>query len=226
MNMGAASPYRRMAFPADASDQPYALDLRRLPEQELERWKQTMERFLRMLAIRDPRRPVLKSPPHTARVGVLAEMFPEAKFIHIVRDPFVVYPSTVRLWRSLHAVQSFQRDSIESIERYVLNAFDEMYAAFERDRAAVEPGRLHEVRYEDLVADPTGCLATAYESLGLGDFGRVRPTLEDHARSMKKYRTNRYDLAPEAVEKVADRWRSFIDRYGYRVPETAEVCRA
>jgi len=215
MNMGAPSPYRRMAFPANASDRPYALDLRRLPEEELAKWKRTMERFLRMLAIRDPRRPVLKSPPHTARVGVLAEMFPQAKFLHIVRDPFVVFPSTVRLWKSLHAVQAFQKDDDDATERYVFNAFDEMYSAFERDRQLVEPDRLHELKYEALVADPVASLATAYEALGLGDFSRVRQPLEEHARSMKRYQTNRYTLDAEKIEKIAARWKPFIDRYGY-----------
>lgn len=226
MNMGAPSPYRRMAFPANASDHPVALDLTKLSERDLAVWKQTMERFLRMLSIRDPRRPVLKSPPHTARVGVLAEMFPQAKFLHIVRDPFVVYPSTVRLWKSLHAVQSFQKDNDDAIKRYVFNAFDEMYAAFERDRAMVEPDRLHEVRYEDLVVDPVGALASAYDALDLGDFERVRGRLEETARSMKRYRTNRYSLDAATTDEVASRWRAFIDRYGYRVPEPREVCSA
>ena len=53
------------------------------------------------LTFRDPRRLVLKSPPHTARVPVLLEMFPDARFVHIVRDPYVVFPSTVNLWKSL-----------------------------------------------------------------------------------------------------------------------------
>jgi omega-hydroxy-beta-dihydromenaquinone-9 sulfotransferase len=33
------------------------------------------------------RRIVLKPPYHTARLHILREMFPEAKFIHIVQDP-------------------------------------------------------------------------------------------------------------------------------------------
>ena len=35
-----------------------------------------------------------------ARIGVLAEMFPDAKFVHIARDPNEVYSSTERLWRA------------------------------------------------------------------------------------------------------------------------------
>jgi hypothetical protein len=218
MNMGAPSPYRRMAFPSSSPDVPEALDLASLPPAERERWRATLRRFLAMLAVADPRRPVLKSPPHTARVGVLAEMYPEARFLHVVRDPFVVFASSMRLWRSLHEVQSLQVETGRSLEPYVFAAFEEMYAAFERDRPKLSPGRLHELRYEDLVADPVGRLAEAYERLGIGDFDRVRPCLEEQARSMKRYRTNTYAHDPRIVAEISRRWRPFLDRYGYGPP--------
>jgi hypothetical protein len=218
VNMGAPSPYRRIAFPASGGDRPTALDVTTLPPAELDRWKATLRRFLHRLAVHDPRRPVLKSPPHTARVGVLAEMFPEARFLHVVRDPYVVFPSTIRLWRSLHEVQGLQVDDGSTLERYVFSSFDEMYAAFERDRATLAPGRLHEVRYEDLVADPVGRLAEAYERLDLGDMNGVRPALEREARAMQSYRTNTYHHDPRIVAEISRRWRPFIDRYGYAAP--------
>jgi hypothetical protein len=217
-NMGAPSPYRRMAFPVTSSDRPQALDLATLSPAELATWKQTMRRFLTLLSVRDPRRPVLKSPPHTARMAVLAEMFPEARFLHVVRDPFVVFPSTMRLWRSLHRFQGMQVDPGDTLENYVFTAFEEMYAAFERDRAVLPPGRLQEIRYEDLIADPVARMQEVYEKLELGDFDRVLPDFERQARSMKRYRTNTYDHDPRIVNEIASRWRPFIERYGYEIP--------
>lgn len=221
-NMGVPSPYRRMAFPATSSAAPVALDLEKLAPADRKRWEAAMRRFLARLAVRDPRRPVLKSPPHTARLGVLAAMFPGARFLHVVRDPFVVFPSTVRLWRSLDDVQGLQRDRGDRLEEYVFACFDEMYGAFERDRATLSPGQLHELRYEDLVKDPVGRLAEAYEALGLEEFAAVQPSLENHARSrqMTKYRTNTYRHDPRLVTEIASRWKPFIDRYGYAVPAT------
>jgi hypothetical protein len=218
MNLGAPSCYRRMAFPVTSPDRPEALDVARLPAAELDRWKQSLRRFLAMLAVRDPRRPVLKSPPHTARIGVLAEMFPEARFLHVVRDPYVVIPSTLRLWRSLHDVQALQTDDGESLERYVFAAFEEMHAAFERDRDALGPDRLFEVHYERLVAEPLATMEEVYERLGLGDFSRVRPALERQAETMRKYRTNTYRHDPRLVAEISARCRPFADRYGYAAP--------
>jgi hypothetical protein len=221
MNLGAPSPYRRMAFPMTSRDVPEALDIEKLPAADRVRWERALRRFLIMLAVRDPRRPVLKSPPHTARVGVLAELFPEARFLHIVRDPFVVFPSTLRLWRSLHEVQALQVDDGAALERYAFAAFEEMYAAFDRDRPRLAPERLHELRYEDLVADPVGQLAEAYTRLDLGGFDRVRPALDTQARAMQQYRKNTFRHDPRLVEEIGRRCRFFIDRYGYDIPGLA-----
>ncbi|MFM9026231.1 MAG: sulfotransferase [Planctomycetaceae bacterium] len=218
VNMGAPSPYRRMAFPRTSPPVPVALDVTELDPESRARWQRAMRTFLARLAVRDRRRPVLKSPPHTARTAVLAEMFPGAKFLHVVRDPFVVFPSTRWLWKSLHEVQGMQVDDGSRADAYVFTTFEKMYAAFERDRPRLPPGSLHELRYEDLVADPVGRLREAYERLDLGDFAAVEPALEAQARSMRNYRTNDYRLDPRLVAEISRRWRPFMDRYGYAPP--------
>jgi hypothetical protein len=172
-NLGSPSPYRRMAFPVTSPDRPESLDLTTLSPADLDRWRRNMRRFLAVLAVRDPRRPVLKSPPHTARMGVLAEMFPGARFLHVVRDPFVVFPSTMRLWRSLHQSQALQVDPGDTLERYVFAAFDQMYAAFERDRATLPPEHWPELdavwREAQALADEEDALRFAAASFSCVD---------------------------------------------------------
>ena len=218
LNLGAPSPYRRIAFPITSSPHPEALDLTTLPQSELDRWRHTMRRFLNMLAVADPRRPVLKSPPHTARIGVLTEMFPESKFLHIVRNPFNVFHSTMRLWLSLHQGHGLQVDRGDTLEEYVFEAFEQMYTAFERDRAKLAPGQLHEIRYEDLVADPVGQLEEAYKQLELGGFETIRKSLEKEAVTMKKYHASTYRPHSRIDAEIARRWQPFLDRYGYAAP--------
>lgn len=118
----------------------------------------------------------------------------------------------------MNATQALQVDPGDDLEEYVFAAFDEMYAAFDRDRAALSPGELHELRYEDLVADPVGSLEAAYRTLDLGDFARVRPALEAEAR--RDYRTNTYRHDPRLVAEIGRRWGPFIARWGYEAPAT------
>jgi len=119
-------------------------------------------------------------------------------------------------------VQGMQVDRGERLEPYVLDTFEVMYNAFERDRAGLPEGCLHEVKYEDLVADPVGKLGEAYEALDLGGFDSMRPVLETQAKAMQRYRRNRYQLDDRTRSLVAERWQPFFERYGYPAEATTQ----
>jgi len=215
MNLGAPSPYLSIAFPNHPPVCSEYLDFEGVPSDELERWKGTLMEFLRRLQIRDPRRIVLKSPTHTGRVKVLAEMFPDAKFVHIVRDPYAVFPSTVRLWKSLNVTQGLQSPNHEGLEEYVFSSFKRMTGAFERDHEALGQGRLCEVRYEDLASDPLSELRRVYEELDLGEFDEALPHFEQHIAGLKEYKTNKFDLDESTSTEIERRWAPFLRKYGY-----------
>ena len=142
-------------------------------------------------------------------------MFPKAKFVHIVRDPYVVFPSTMNLWRRLYKDEGFQTPCYSGLEDHVFDTLVRMYEAFERDRATVPPGQFCEVRYEELVADPVGQVRRVYEELGLGGFEEVRPAVAKHMEGQADYKRNRYQIAPELRAEIARRWSQYIAKYGY-----------
>jgi hypothetical protein len=204
-----------MGFPNLPPQDVEYLELKPLPAAARERWKRGMHRFLQSVACRKPGPIVLKSPPHTARVRTLLELFPDARFVHIVRDPVSVFMSTVRLWRSLYQVQGLQVDDGRDLTEYVLATFQQMYRSFEEDRPLLRATHYYEVRYEDLIADPLSQMRALYEQLHLGDFQSVRPQLEAFLESKKNYRTNRFEPPHEVRTMVLDRWSDFASRYGY-----------
>jgi hypothetical protein len=214
-NMGLPSPYLTLLFPNDPPAFPEYLDLRGVPPEALARWKQGLLWFLKCLTLQKPGRIVLKTPQHTARVRTLLEMFPNARFVHIVRDPYVIFPSTIKLWKRMYRYHGLQMPRYEGLEEHVLATFNRMYAAFEEDRRLVPDGQLCEVRYEDLVKDPLGEMQRIYQRLGLGDFELVRPSIEAYLRRTKDYKTNRHELPDEARAEITRRWSGYITRYGY-----------
>jgi hypothetical protein len=186
-----------------------------VPEADLREWKEAMVRFMRLVSFRDPKPLLLKSPTHTGRIKVLLELFPQAKFVHIVRDPMAVIPSTFRLWQSLELVQGLQRARFEHLVDYVFKAFEQMYQGFDAVQHAVAPSQICTVRYEELVHDPVNQVARIYQQLELGDFDSVRPKLDEYALAAKEYQTNRHPLAPRLRDEIARRCASFMERYGY-----------
>jgi len=158
---------------------------------------------------------VLKSPPHTARLRVLAEMFPKARFVHIVRDPYALFPSTMKTWQRLYRYHGLQVPRYEGLEEHVFSTLLRMYEAFEEDRKLIDPDRFCELRYEDLVRDPVHEMEQIYIKLDLGDFEAARPAVEAYAARSQHYQVNRHELTPELKAKIAQRWQTYFQRYGY-----------
>ncbi len=214
-NMCIPSPYLTSVFPNRPPQYPEYLTLDGVPAPAVARWKRAFLWFLKCLTLRCPKRIVVKSPPHTCRVRTLLEMFPRAKFVHIIRDPYVIFPSTVNLWKRLYADQGLQKPNYEGLDERVFQNFTEMYEVFERDRGLIGQGQFSEVRYEDLVADPMAEMRRVYEELELGDFETVRPAIEQYFAGKKDYKTNRYQMTPELHAEISRRWSVFIKQYGY-----------
>jgi hypothetical protein len=215
-NMGVRSPYLSFVFPNRPPQCQEYLDLREVPPPALDRWKRALVWFLTCLTVQNPKRIVLKSPPHTCRVKTLLEIFPDARFVHIVRDPYVIFPSTLKTFLQMSRYHGLQAPNGKGLEERVFQTFNHMYEVFEEDRELVDPAHFCEVRYEDLVRDPVGQMQMVYQRLDLGDFEAARLAVEDYAARTKDYKTNRFELDPSTRDEITRRWGAFIERYGYK----------
>jgi len=215
--LGLPSPYLTLAFPNRPPQYPEYLDLEGLSRPELANWKRTFFHFLQVLTFKNPKRLVLKSPPHSCRIKTLLKMFPDARFVHIMRDPYVVFPSTVNLWKSLYRKHGLQTPSFAGLEEYVFSTFTRLYRKMEHGIPLIPRGRFHQVHYEDLVADPIGEMEKLYERLDLGGFEEYVPRLKEYLADNSGYETNRYQLDPRQRAEITRRWGDVIRRYGYEM---------
>lgn len=217
--LGEPSPYTDIAFPNRMPIDPGSLDLSGLNPRQLRRWKRTFLRFLQAVQLRfTGRRLVLKSPPHTARIRVLLELFPDAQFVHIRRDPYELFASTNNLWLSLARKHGLQTPKQEMrIREKVFQEFRTLYERYLSDRALIPQQNLVEVRYEDLTPNLVSEMARVYETLGLPHFEAVRPHLEAFAVARQGYERNKWTLSEADRAEIQARWGDLIEKLGYPV---------
>jgi len=213
--LGQPSPYLTIAFPNHPPVFPEYLDLEDISELRREQWKRVFHGFLQKITYKDHRRLVLKSPPHTARIPTLLELFPDAQFVHIARNPCVIFPSTVNLWKAFYRKHGLQTPTFAGLEEQVFATFTRMYEKYEAGKKLVNPARLHELKYEELVRDPLGQVQLLYEKLNLGGYELVRPRIEEYLERNKGYETNKYELSPELRAEIRQRWGDYIRKWGY-----------
>ena len=118
-----------------------------------------------------------KSPFHTFRIPHLLELFPDARFVHVVRDGRAVAHSyaghLLRKGKLREWPEELREELTADPHRLVLRTAE----VWRQSTAEVETrvreldlatrGRLAETTYEELVADPAGVLAGLHRFLGV-----------------------------------------------------------
>lgn len=126
-------------------------------------------RFLvhKLTYAKEGKRLLFKNPPSTARIPLLRSLFPDAKFIHIIRNPFQVYRSSMgRFPRLLNAFAWQEFDGID-FEEITLANYEELNRQYLADRVDLPPGQLFETTFEKITSDPLGEIGRAYDQLGI-----------------------------------------------------------
>ncbi len=212
------SPLMGWAFPRRAAYYDRFITLRNCSHVEIERWQATLYWFVQKLTYKHGRGLVLKSPCHTARIRRLLEVFPDAKFVHIHRNPYNVFCSIRHLMQTAASWAALQHTDPTGVEERTLHQYEQVFDAFFAERGLIPAGRLHEIRYENLEADPIGQLRGMYDALQIGDFAVAEPAIRMYLDSISRYEKNRYhELEPAWKAAVASRWRRCFDEWGYAV---------
>jgi hypothetical protein len=214
-NLGVVSPYRGFILPRTLRRAARYQYLENLSSPERERWKQTFLYFLKKVTFRRKKRIVLKSPPHSFRIRVLVDMFPDARFIHIRRDPYTVYSSTKHFLISFLRDQGLQPPDESEIREFVLENYVALQRRIEKDRGVIPAKRLSELTYEELTAEPVLVLEQVYKELELGGFDMMRAKIAAFCEAHQRYRTSAYQLGDTEREVVTRAWARWIKAHGY-----------
>ena len=181
---------------------------------DLKRWKHAFVQFLQKLTYKYQRPLILKSPAHTGRLKVLLELFPAAKFVHIHRDPYTVFQSSVHTWQKVKAFWGLQTNAVE--EERILEDYVQVYDSFFEQRHRLTPQNYCEVRFEELEKDPIGQLQTVYERLELPTFDHAKGRLVEYVESLAGYSRNSFPALSESMRKrVSHAWSRSFEEWSY-----------
>ena len=110
---------------------------------------------------------VVKNPLNTGKIKLLLEMYPDAKFIHIYRNPIVTYLSTDRFYKSLLPatyLQDYEDDYIT--DKIILN-YKNLMSDYFATRDLIQKENLVEIKFEEFEDDNMLHLKEIYDQLGL-----------------------------------------------------------
>jgi omega-hydroxy-beta-dihydromenaquinone-9 sulfotransferase len=178
--------------------------------------KQKYYRLLQIATIHAEGKPlVLKNPVNTARLRLLLELFPGAKFIHIHRCPYDVFASTRNFYQSLLPVMTLQSMDSVNIDSTILELYEQMMQQFFADRPSVPSGQIVEVRFEDLEHNPLNVLQHIYKELDLPGFKDAKPAFDAYIASQRSYQKNQLELSIGDRKLIEHHWAFAFHQMGY-----------
>ena len=186
------------------------------------------KRFLQHLQYQNgPGRWILKSPDHIYAFNELLEVYPDARFVFVHRDPLKVLPSVARLTEILRQPFTRKIDRLQIgrqvSDRWLLGS-SLLITASESLKSS--PERIFHVRYKDLVRNPFEVISALYRhfDLGLSAEGEARikrytTEREDGGYGRNHYRFEDYGLNSEAERK---RYAPYIEHFQVGSEDGAE----
>lgn len=182
-----------------------------------DRWMEVYNYFLKKIAYKNKgKRIMLKSLVNTAKIPILLEMYPDAKFIHIYRDPYKVYLSTWKLYKKILPIFSFQHISSEQLDREILFNYRALFERYLEDRKLIPKGNLIEISYEDFVKNQVKTIEAVYAKLGLEGFEKAKPAFERYVKKHENYTPDNYTIDDRIKKKVYNEWKLTFEEYGYK----------
>lgn len=182
------------------------------------RWKKYYMYMLKVLShANKEKRLLLKNPNNTARAKQLLELFPDAKFIYIHRNPYQVYLSTKHLHRTVLRDQSLQDISLDLEDDIILENYRSMMQGYLDSKKYIPEGQLVEIGFDDLGSEnEIEIFENIYKTLDLGNWEVQKPLIQEYLNSKRNYKKNKFVPIPEHLVKRIQTECSFVfDTYGY-----------
>ena len=184
--------------------------------QELDDWQQSLSLYLKKVYIdQGGKQLLIKNPGHTTKIPILRKLFPGAKFIHIYRNPYRVFPSMINYFQKLLPVLALQDYNRAEIEQLIIDMYPRIMKKVIKDLSDLPKEDYLEVRFEALEEDPIASMHQIYHTLGLTGFEKAQPFIQAYVKGISGYQKNQYPQDPIESALVREHWGQFITHYSY-----------
>jgi hypothetical protein len=181
---------------------------------EKQEWEQALLKILKKATIRfEGKRLVVKNPSNTAKIKALLALFPNAKFIHIFRNPYDVYTSTMGFYEKLLPYYTLQTFRMAEVENQVFEFYRTLMERYFAEVSLIPSGNFIEIRYEDFETNEMAYLKQIYQKLDLGGFDAAKDKFQRYIDAQANYQKNQYSLDANTKARIYQQWKESIDRW-------------
>ncbi len=218
--IGAFSPYsyyHGWCFPINMEFYNNSVCMDDVPKEIIDEWKAYYLYILKKITLyQQGKQLVLKNQDNTGKIKILLEMFPDAKFIYLYRNPYDLYFSMMKFMSIAIPRFCIQKPPrIEDVEESMMNLYAKMVQKYITEREFIPKENLVEVRYEDFIDQPFEEIRKVYEALQLEGFRDNAPAFETYLRTQLSIKKDQYVMSDKLKQRIEQKWGFAIKEFGY-----------
>jgi hypothetical protein len=195
-----------------------------LTEEEINCWKKLYrEMVIKALLNTRGNRIILKNPVNMGRMLHLVDIFPEARFVHIIRNPVIVYLSTLKFLTQLFPTLQLERFTEDDISEMILEIYGKIMRDYLEELKQLGPDRLIEIRYEELVEKPLDSLEYIYEQFHFSGFKDLKPAFQSYMETLEDHQIDSYTLEKKELDRILAHVGFAMKHWNYQLPENLKI---
>jgi hypothetical protein len=216
-NLQEISFYNFLYFPQDFERfYDKELFMKDLDSKYIARWKAEYVKMIKkaFLNVKGDRF-VSKSPSNMARIKQILEMFPDARFIFLYRDPYKTVESFYRFFQEVVPVVQIQSDNDILTRKRMARVYTDMIRQYNLDKDKIPPQNLMEIKFEDFSKNTTEGLRQIFDQFGIPGYEEARQHFEKYMDEQAGFRQAKYEITAETIQWVNEYAGDIVDSLGY-----------
>ena len=166
---------------------------------------------------------IVKNPSNTARIKYLLKKYPNAKFIHIYRNPVYVYLSTFKFFSELFPSVNLQKIDNKLLHDLIIYNYREMYKDYYDQQKLIPKENLIEIKFEEFKKDSISYLNQIHKKFNLSLSDELLSDYNKYLESQKSHKMNTYRIKKNILNEIKKEYAFSFNKMKYNVPKNLDI---
>ena len=166
---------------------------------------------------------IVKNPSNTARIKYLLEKYPNAKFIHIYRNPVFVYLSTYKFFSELFPSVNLQNIDDKLLHDLIIYNYREIYKDYYDQKHLIPKENLIEIKFEDFKKDSLSFLNKIHKRFDLKLSQELLSQYISYLESQKSHKMNTYKIKKDTLSHIEKEFHTSFEKMKYEIPKNLDI---
>ena len=185
-------------------------------QSEINTWQEDYRYLIQKTSLKnDGRQLLIKSPGNASRMTKLLEMYPNAKFVFIHRNPYDVFYSSKKLWNTLLDNLALQEFGKQSMENEIIRVYKKLMQQYIEQRSEIPKNQLAEIRFDNFISDPIEQLEQMYNTFELSNFNRAEPKFRQFLNQKQEGKSSSYNYENHIIKRINKEWEFAFKEWNY-----------